>query len=189
MLTYHRDLTDNPLNCDCGLCWLPDFINSSEYTGVLLGSCGSPANLSGMDINNITKSQLLCGKIYFFPPEPPEITELVGPEVIVGETAILECAVFGIPAPNISWEREGTVLMSGERISITEGRSNGNTSYSTLTISNVALSDDGQFTCVANNGVGSSVNSSLILLIFCKPPYSYFHNHCLHSLFTPYSSS
>ena len=112
-------------------------------------------------------------KIYPFPPEPPEITELVGPEleVRVGETAILECTAFGIPAPNISWEREGTVLMSEEHINITEGRSNGNTSYSTLTISNVALSDERQFTCVVNNGVGSSVNSSLILLITCKPLY------------------
>ena len=103
-----------------------------------------------------------------FPPEPPEITEVVGPEVIVGETAQLQCTAFGIPAPNISWEREGTVLMSGERVNITMGRSNGNTSYSILTISNVALSDDGQFTCVADNGVGSSVNSFLHLTILCK---------------------
>ena len=127
-------------------------------------------------------------KIYPFPPEPPEITEVVGPEVIVGETAQLQCTAFGIPAPNISWEREGIVLMSEERISITEGRSNGNTSYSILTISNVVFSDNGRFTCVADNRVGSSVNSSLILRVLCKPPYSYFHNHCLPSLHYPLQS-
>ena len=88
--------------------------------------------------------------------------------MIVGEIAQLQCTTFGIPAPNISWEREGTVLMSGGRIKIIEGRSNGNTSYSILTISNVTLYDDGQFTCVADNGVGSSVNSSLHLTILCK---------------------
>ena len=125
---------------------------------------------------------ILCD--YPSPPEPPEITEVVGPEVIVGETAQLQCTALGSPAPNISWEREGTVLMSGERINITGGSSNGNTSYSILKISNVALSDDGQFTCVADNGVGS-VNSSLILRVLCKPPYSYFHNHCLPSLHYP----
>ena len=93
---------------------------------------------------------------------------MVDPEVIVGETAQLQCTAFGIPAPNISWEREGTVLMSGGRIKIIKGRSNANTSYSTLIIFNVSLIDDGQFTCVADNGVGSSVNSFLHLTILCK---------------------
>ena len=129
-------------------------------------------------------------KIYPFPPEPPEITEVVVPEVIVGETAQLQCTAFGIPAPNISWEREGTVLMSGEQINITEGRSNGNTSYSILTISNVTLFDNGRFTCVADNRVGSSVNSSLILRVLCKPPYSYFNTIIVYPHYiTPYSFS
>ena len=92
--------------------------------------------------------------------------------MVIGETAELQCTAFGVPAPRISWETQGTVLRSGERINIIEGGSNGSTSYSTLTISNVALSDEGQFTCVADNGVGSAVNSSVILRILCKPPYT-----------------
>ena len=88
--------------------------------------------------------------------------------MVVGETAELQCTAFGVPAPSISWETQGTVLRSGEHINIIEGESTGNISISTLTISDVALSDDGQFTCVADNGVGSAVTSFLHLIILCK---------------------
>ena len=92
--------------------------------------------------------------------------------MIVGETAELQCMAFGVPAPSTSWETQGTVLRSGECINITERVLTGNISISTLTISNVALSDEGQFTCVADNGVGPAVNSTVILRILCKSPYT-----------------
>ena len=88
--------------------------------------------------------------------------------MVVGETAELQCTAFGVPAPRISWETQGTVLRSEERINITERVLTRNISISTLTISNVALSDEGQFTCVADNGVGPAVNSFLHLTILCK---------------------
>ena len=91
----------------------------------------------------------------------------MGPEVVVGETAELWCTAFGVPAPNISWQAGGSVLMSGGRINITEGGSTGNIS-STLRVSSVALSDDGQITCVADNGVVSPVTSSLDLTVLRK---------------------
>ena len=92
----------------------------------------------------------------------------MGPEVVVGETVELWCTAFGVPAPDISWQAGGSVLMSGGRINITEGGSTGNTSSSTLRVSSVALSDDGQITCVADNGVVSPVTSSLNLTVLCK---------------------
>ena len=107
--------------------------------------------------------------IYFV--EPPQITAAVfslGPEVVVVDTAELQCTAFGVPAPDISWETRGSALTSGGRINIMEGSSSENSSSSTLSISSVSLSDDGQFTCVADNGVVSPDITTLDLSVLCK---------------------
>ena len=104
--------------------------------------------------------------------EPPEITEMVfnlGPEVITGNMAEIQCTAFGVPAPNISWEMGGSVLTSSGHVTITEGGSSGNTSSSVLLISNVSLSDNGTYTCVAENGVVSSDTMTLELIVLGKP--------------------
>ena len=103
--------------------------------------------------------------------EPPAITEMVfilGPEVIIGNTVSVQCTAFGVPAPDISWEVNGSPLVGGGRVTISEEAVSENTVSSTLLISNVALSDSGQYTCVADNGVISSASMSLQLIVLCK---------------------
>ena len=88
--------------------------------------------------------------------------------MIIGDTAELQCRAFGVPAPDISWEMDGSTLNSSDRVSITEGTSNTNTSYSLLRISNVSLSDNGTYTCVADNGVVSRDSVILELTVLGK---------------------
>jgi hypothetical protein len=54
------DLTNNPINCDCALRWLPRFLSSSQFTGTLLGACSSPPSLSSVEIVDLTEEQLVC---------------------------------------------------------------------------------------------------------------------------------
>ena len=59
-----RELTNNPLHCDCGLRWLPDFIDALLPTATFdAGTCESPNNLAGMDVSNLTESQFVCGRV------------------------------------------------------------------------------------------------------------------------------
>ena len=92
----------------------------------------------------------------------------LGPEVITGNTAEIQCIAFGVPAPNISWEMGGSVLTSSGHVIITEGDSSSNTSSSVLLISNVSLLDNGTYTCVAENGVVSSDSMTLELTVLGK---------------------
>ena len=118
---------------------------------------------------------------------PPQISEAFfsqGLEVVAGEIAQLECTAFGVPAPNISWEAEDTVLINGGRINITVMRnSTGNSVSSTLAISDVTLSDDGLFACVADNGVLPTAISALNLTVLCKSTMSTIMYVLLHHFF------
>ena len=58
---FYRDLTNNPINCDCALRWLPRFLSSSQFTETLLGACSSPPSLSSVEIVDLTEEQLVCG--------------------------------------------------------------------------------------------------------------------------------
>lgn len=65
-----------------------------------------------------------------------------------GGSAELQCRVTGQPMPSVTWYREegGAVEIEG-RISVS--------SSGDLVISSVALSDAGEYYCVASNAVGS----------------------------------
>lgn len=69
---------------------------------------------------------------------------------------MLQCRTTGQPAPSITWYREeGGAVEIGERI-VVSGSGD-------LTISSVALSDAGEYYCMASNVVGSvrSLSASL----------------------------
>ena len=97
--------------------------------------------------------------------EPPEVRELVftaGPEVVVGETAELQCTAFGVPAPSLWWEVTGPATFT------VTNSSSGNSSSSVLEISPVTLSHHGPVSCTASNGVGSPASATLNLTVLCK---------------------
>ena len=81
------------------------------------------------------------------PATLPTILGLPAPRTHTeGELFELVCIFTGIPAPQIRWEKDGSVFTLGEgrRIIKTSGRSQ-------LEINNLTLSDAGVYTCSVSN--------------------------------------
>ena len=89
----------------------------------------------------------------------PPLAVAATPNVIVvsGRTALLRCNATGIPAPTVTWSRNGERLLSG-RYLVQEG---------TLEISNSEVEDAGQYVCLASNKGGNST-STVTLFVHCK---------------------
>lgn len=81
-----------------------------------------------------------------------------------GSTLMFTCLGYGMPSPSITWMKNGVLLSSNsdpDRITtyeanITEGGVTLMRSF--LKICNVGPSDEGQYSCVASNGVNSTSN-------------------------------
>ncbi|XP_078591705.1 papilin-like isoform X1 [Branchiostoma floridae x Branchiostoma japonicum] len=65
----------------------------------------------------------------------------------VGETTRLDCRAEGIPTPQVIWEKGG-VLLPGDVPRMFQLPNN------SLEIEDASMSDSGEYTCTANNGVG-----------------------------------
>ena len=87
--------------------------------------------------------------------------------VVSGDTVDLVCQAYGIPLPNITWTKDGVPLNKTDRITINEDVIvNGVTlARSFLQIHNIQLSDDGQYSCVADNSVGIATTADFELLV------------------------
>ncbi|KAK3506808.1 hypothetical protein QTP70_028372 [Hemibagrus guttatus] len=79
---------------------------------------------------------------------PPHI--LPGPRVMtvqVEHSIDLPCVAQGVPQPSVMWKKDGTTLVAdGARYSLSAD--------GTLTVRQVALSDEGVYTCLASNVAG-----------------------------------
>lgn len=80
--------------------------------------------------------------------------------VLVGESVTFQCRVGGDPLPDVLWRRQaGGGNMPLGRVHILEDRS--------LRLDTVELSDQGEYSCEADNTVGS-VTATGILKVHCK---------------------
>lgn len=81
-------------------------------------------------------------------PAPPRI--LPGPRVMkvqVEHSIDLSCVAQGVPQPSVSWKKDNTALVADRaHYSLSPD--------GTLTVRQVALNDEGVYTCVASNVVG-----------------------------------
>ena len=77
-------------------------------------------------------------------------------ETLVGASISLECPAYGIPAPDITWERENIPLATGKRVRISGNRVN---------LLGILMSDTGWYSCKATNGVGSVTKYTFVQLI------------------------
>ena len=94
--------------------------------------------------------QLTNTFLSFFPTARPTIVELPSPTTHTeGERFELVCSFTGFPAPEIHWEKDGSVFLLGEgrRIINSTGRSQ-------LVINDLVLSDSGVYTCLVINDAG-----------------------------------
>ncbi|NXB03874.1 ISLR protein, partial [Cnemophilus loriae] len=157
-------LFHNPFNCSCKLFWLKEWAESTSAVLSRAGStlCAAPARLRGRPVADIP------GRLCVAPSA--RLTYLSGPAHAAprdGLTLTLHCSVAGSPPPEIRWR----IQTAGRRVDIhgptaaKPGRQrfvafkNG-----TMAIPNFGKDDEGTYTCLAVNDVGSrdvSVNVAL----------------------------
>ncbi|XP_055601197.1 roundabout homolog 1-like [Uranotaenia lowii] len=88
-------------------------------------------------------------------PPPLIVQGPVNQTLPVKSVAVLPCRATGVPAPVISWYREGIPILTSHRINITDS--------GTLTVSDLSKNDDaGLYTCVASSKSGKSTWSAML---------------------------
>ncbi|XP_071477442.1 antigen WC1.1-like [Diadema antillarum] len=102
--------------------------------------------------------------------EPPHILAVQSEERVLGETAVLQCSVTGMPASTVTWQRGGRPLL-GDRFQNCGG--NG-----TLLISGVTHNDAGSYKCSAVNELGEDF--SVVSLTVHEPPTFQLYPKELH---------
>ncbi|KAJ8320614.1 hypothetical protein KUTeg_002201 [Tegillarca granosa] len=82
--------------------------------------------------------------------------------VQAGDTAVLTCRICGRPRPNISWQfKDGISLSSGPGIHINYSDDD----VASLQISNVSLSDSGEYTCIACSDIGTVITKAVLTVL------------------------
>ena len=85
----------------------------------------------------------------------PTIVDLPAPmNHTEGDGFELVCTFTGVPAPDIRWEKDGSVFLLGEGRRVTNS-----TERSQLEINSLALSDAGVYTCTVTNVAGMDMRS------------------------------
>ena len=86
--------------------------------------------------------------------------------------AVFQCTSTGIPAPEISWYRNGTVLNSSTDARVTLSESSSamldcgvNNVTQTLTLNDTMDNDSGVYTCTSMNEVGKVATVDFILFV------------------------
>lgn len=110
--------------------------------------------------NKVSVKLLNPNYIYDVPPE--FINPLTDVSCEIGETVTLKCKVCGRPKATITWKAPDNSTMSNEgRNSIMYSDSG----EATLKILNVTTDDDGTYTCVAVNDVGSASSAAILRVL------------------------
>ena len=117
---------------------------------------------------NCRTAILLYRRLHLSTPPPPH-THTVAPEFTVQPETIsvlnhtlaqLNCSAKGEPPPIITWTHNGDMVTPDDRISID---SNGS-----LIISIIALSDMGNYRCLATNLLGVMESDDALLMVDCE---------------------
>ena len=86
---------------------------------------------------------------------------------IEGSNVSFTCNATGNPAPTFRWNKNGSVLTTGSRISLSsDGKQ--------LTLTNVTREDSGQYVCEATNNVRTVPSDSATLNVQCKITSNYY---------------
>ena len=90
-----------------------------------------------------------------FPTARPTIVDLPAPRTHTdGDHFELVCSFTGIPAPDIHWEKDGSLLLLGEGMRIVNS-----TGRSQLEIISLLQSDAGVYSCSVSNVAGMDAQS------------------------------
>nr|XP_048286978.1 hemicentin-1 isoform X1 [Myodes glareolus] len=90
--------------------------------------------------------------------EPPHINGSEGPgevSVIVNDPLELTCIASGIPAPKVSWMKDGRPFVQTDQVQILEGGA-------ILRVSSAQVEDTGRYTCLASSPAGDDDREYLV---------------------------
>uniref|UniRef100_A0A8C2MET6 Hemicentin-1 n=1 Tax=Cricetulus griseus TaxID=10029 RepID=A0A8C2MET6_CRIGR len=90
--------------------------------------------------------------------EPPHINGSEGPgevSVIVNNPLELSCIASGIPAPKVSWMKDGRPFLQTDQVQILEGGA-------ILRVSSAQVEDTGRYTCLASSPAGDDDKEYLV---------------------------
>ena len=107
--------------------------------------------------------------IYYHPPHPTFsdapvfLVHPVDTVVVEKQGLLLSCAADGRPTPFVAWKKDGEVLNPKHRgfIAVTGGTSE-------LEFSSVLRSDQGSYSCWANNSVNVAESQSGVVTVNCE---------------------
>ena len=110
----------------------------------------------------LTRLYLIHESSVFIPfsPAQPQIVNMSVPNSSTseGKNIVLTCLVSGIPTPDITWLKDGTVLSTNDRIVISPISSN----ESQLVILEAIMDDAGGYTCSASSIGGTAAMTRFV---------------------------
>ena len=105
-----------------------------------------------------------CSVSLFITDEPDVSVHLQNKTKVEGDNVTFTCNATGNSAPTFNWTKDGSVLTTGSKISLSsDGKQ--------LTITNVTREDSGQYVCEATNNVTTVQSNSATLNVKCKITY------------------
>jgi len=126
---HHVDVSENTLTVNR---FIED--DAGQYTCKLLNSANEV--LDHKDFNVVLKPYMKLPKTATF---------------IEGEKVEMECIVYGVPTPEVSWKFENNTIVSNEFMSFKPNKKN--ISNAILVINSISMKDRGNFYCIGKNTV------------------------------------
>ena len=120
----------------------------------------SPYTVSASNVMSELHHLFLCTVV------PSAIPDQVTTAAVEMSTVTFSCQATGIPSPTISWYRNGAMLSPTTDSRITIGTPTQQLQITqvyqvtrNITISNIAISDTGLYSCVGTNAYGNGSNA------------------------------
>ncbi|XP_078604359.1 uncharacterized protein LOC144878055 [Branchiostoma floridae x Branchiostoma japonicum] len=158
---FSLTLSNNPWSCDCRMRRILDCPNLKDKI-----ICRSPPVLNNIKLSDLTKNDLNCS-----PPTIDHISSTVH-QTVVGDNATVYCNATGFNRPTLTWSRTIAQPTRGRsempHYEISTWNLGYNSAESSLTITDVQMSEQGHYTCHASNSVGEDLRSFSLFVIPVK---------------------
>lgn len=79
-----------------------------------------------------------------------------------GSFVSMKCVASGNPKPEITWSRDGEIVMSSARLSLSIDYTGDGNIVSYVNVTNIRVQDGGEYRCSATNSVGEAVHTGRV---------------------------